>query len=394
MTEETTKTPTDAGDSTSATKPAGPTVPPPVPSAMDAFRAAAQAKFGADQKPADGADGDNKKPEDADQKPEDGEKPDAEGDQEKKNEEGEGDGQEGDDDALTPEEQEFASQLANRAESEETIYTQVAAYSSQITPETQAWLESHRQARLNRINEFNDAAKSATPTVPDGAKEGEGATGDLTRDEYAQLNVPPSMRSVKDTSSPWEPKYFKPDDLRQFEIDPNKIPKKYAQAFEHIMKTANQAAANGDYFRKEAKTAFAKRDDANSKLFEREYSDALKAEGFEAGPETKAILSEVRSLAFVNGKPQPWPKVLNQLASKYPNIMRKAATGDSATKPPVSTGNDSSGKATAPPAPASPKPPEGTRSTQQTNTPPPAKPKTMAETQAAFREQAAKYLKK
>lgn len=265
---------------------------------------------------------------------------------------------------LSPEDQEYVDKMLGNVRLQEKIVNQVRTYSEHLSPATQTWLETQRQARLERLKTQGSIPANQTPATAQ--TPGEGATGDPVRDELRPLSLQRTMRTVRDMNTDWQPNILKPDDLRQFEIDPSKVPAKYAKALEHFMNIANSAQMNGKYFRDEAKVAYGKRDEVKGKLFEREYSDELSRAGFIVDQGTKALIAEVRKRAFDNGQRVPWARVLRDMSTTYPNIFRKS---DDPGKASASTGNDNLGSSQSVEAvvktQAAPKPPQGTRSTQQ-----------------------------
>lgn len=335
---------------------------------------------------------------------EEGDKPD---DDKKEGEEGKPEGEEGEEDKkedeeevpeLTDEEREEIAAKEVELEEAEKALKLNDLWSSSITPETAAWIEDRRKQRMEE-RAAADAAKKIA--------EGKGLTEDEKK-ELAELtqNIQPlefnskdnwrSLKNVEETER-FQPEYLTAEKIKkEFGIDPERVPAKFAPMINALIARHNRLAANSSYIFKEAKSAYKDRDGAKDQLLTNEFKAAVTAAGFDYDDSVAMLKNEAKSLLHVNGHRVPWQKVIGKLAEKHKKVF--------STKTPVAGaatgGTDDPGAAAAagtptqtPAAPAVPK--IGSRKTDPKApvTKPPAA-KTLREASEGFAGDLAKILEK
>ncbi len=300
---------------------------------------------------------------------------------------------------LTPEEREYIAQVEAEQESEQKLLASVQAWASTLTPETAAWARTQAERRLQqakRIKELEASSKTADPKLGDDAADPAKKAADIVN--VPMPEIPKTVRTVANMSSSWEPKYDGRDVVRQFGLNPDEIPKQYADAFVHLISERNKAVANAAFFRSEASKAFSKRDDAKNKLWSNEWEQALAAAGIEVNDTTRELATSARELSIKNGRKRSIQSVIADMAERHPTVFVKtkdATTGVNTSgadigsmQKKVEGGSEKEDE----PEVRSPEPPQGVRrvNKQAVDTPKPPSAKTLASGRANFIQRASK----
>ena len=277
--------------------------------------------------------------------------------------------------ALTPEEQEYvAGKLAELDQGEKALAT-LEMWSSTITPQTAAWFNQQREARAKTRAEAEATAAMASGKGLSEADKAEIAslTKDLRPVEFSPSNNWRSIKNLEETEN-FQPEYITKEKLqKEFGINPDQVPAKYAGMLTSLIAKHNKLAANASYIFKESKQSFSQRDQAKDQLMSHEFRQEIENMGYAVDDSVMMLKDEAKQMLHVNGARQPWNKVLGKLVSKHGKMFTpKSAPSSNATGAAAS----GAAEAAATPAPATtPKPADGTRNVKSapvaTNTPAP-----------------------
>jgi hypothetical protein len=279
---------------------------------------------------------------------------------------------------MSPEDREYLDNLVRQDADRDNFLQEVDLYANEVTPETLAWAEQHRLERLNRLNPQTQTPEGGANRP--GAVAPEEVFGGMSAAQRELVPLPKPghvFPIIRDLTSEYNPQPLNADWLRQFGINPDAMPKAYADAFGKMIDTLNRTQATAVHMRREATNAVQTRDRTKEKLFGTQLEHELKSRGYEIDEGSRALFGEARKIAFNNGQPRSFDVIINDMAKRFPNNFRKASPGPRTAADVLNnpTGTSTEGQPVdTPNTPTPPKPPQGTRA-EPARAPAPAPPK-------------------